>query len=153
MNYHLICSILIISFLTKDCNYSFKNKKKFRKLLKKIVLNEGYKIDNISIVFTSDKYLLKVNKKFLSKNYLTDIITFDYSKNKIINGELVISIDRIKENAIIFKNSFLNELYRVIIHGFLHLMRYNDLTKNEEKEIRLKENEYLNFINKKLNIY
>ena len=87
--------------------------------------------------------MLAKNIKYLNHNTLTDVITFDYSKNKLISGDILISIDRVRENSNIFGVQFLNELQRVMAHGLLHLLGYNDKTELEEKEIREKEDYYL----------
>ena len=100
----------------------------------------------LSIVFCDDEYLRAINVKFLSHDYYTDIITFDYSNNDTISGDLFISVDRIVENAKLNNVHFINELYRVIIHGVLHLCGYKDKTTKEKKEIREKENFFLNTI-------
>ena len=110
-------------------------------------INEICKITgDISIVFCNDEYLKVINVKYLNHDYYTDIITFDYSKGEIISGDLFISVDRVAENAKLNNVHFINELYRVIIHGVLHLCGYNDKTTKEKKEIRDKENFFLNAI-------
>jgi len=93
--------------------------------------HHGKRIGEISIVFCSDDYLLEVNKSHLNHDYYTDIITFDYSEGDILSGDLMLSIDRIKDNALTHKQLFFNELIRVIIHGHLHLIGYKDKTKEE----------------------
>lgn len=113
------------------------------KWLNSIIMEEGKKIGDITYVFCDDKFLLKKNQKFLNHETLTDIITFDYSDNKIISGDILISIDRIKDNAKIYKASFFNELKRVMAHGLLHLIGYNDKTEKEINLMRDKENYYL----------
>ena len=108
-----------------------------------LVINEKKELGNISIVFCSDEYLLKINDEYLSHNYYTDIITFDYCENSVISGDLFISLDRISENARIFEVQFNEELYRVIFHGLLHLVAYKDKTEAEKKVMRAKEDYYL----------
>ena len=116
-----------------------------------LISEEKRKAGEISIILCSDEYLLKINEQFLNHRYYTDIITFDYVENEIISGDLFISIDRIKENAKKFQTTFINELYRVIFHGILHLIGYNDKEKTEIKQMREKETFYLNFLeNEKL---
>ena len=132
-----------IIFFTEEINYKFPSKEIFSKQICNIVEEEKYKLNNISIVFTNDDYLLKINKQYLKHDYYTDIITFDYSENKIISGDIFISIDRVTENSVTFKTPFLNELHRVIIHGILHLIGYNDHTPLEKQTMRNKENYYL----------
>ena len=100
----------------------------------------------LHIIFCSDDYLLDINKKYLNHDYFTDIITFNYNENNTIIGDLFISVDRVKENAKELKVDFNNELFRVIIHGVLHLCGYNDKTQDQLKEIRTKEDEFLGLI-------
>ena len=93
--------------------------------------NENKVSGDISYIFCSDEYLHNLNLKHLNHNTLTDIITFDYCEEKIVNGDLYISIDRIKENAKQYKNSIENELHRVMIHGIMHLCGYKDKTPED----------------------
>ena len=109
-----------------------------------IIDNEGFTKENIVIVFCSDSFLLDLNKKHLNHDYFTDIITFSYTTFDRISGDLFISVDRVKENALKEGVSFERELERVVYHGVLHLCGYNDKTPEEIKEMRSKENYYLN---------
>lgn len=111
--------------------------------LHSIILTEGKKPGEIIYVFCNDDYLLEKNIQFLNHDTLTDVITFDYCKKSTINGDILISIDRVKENAKIFKIDFLTELHRVMAHGLLHLLGYKDKTKEDKKIIRNKEDYYL----------
>jgi len=94
-------------------------------------------------VFVSDEELYEMNVKYLNHNTLTDIITFNYVENEIVSGDIFISVDRVKENAVDFNVSFENELLRVMVHGLLHLMNYNDKTDEEQDMMTLKEDEKL----------
>ena len=109
-----------------------------------IIDNEGFTKENIVVVFCSDSFLLDLNKKHLNHDYFTDIITFSYTTLDRISGDLFISVDRVKENALKEGVSFERELERVVYHGVLHLCGYNDKTPEEIKEMRSKENYYLN---------
>ena len=111
--------------------------------LKKVVNNEKKQLGEIVYVFCNDSYILQKNIQFLNHNFLTDVISFDYSAENKISGDILISIERIKENAKKFNVPFLNELDRVMAHGLLHLLGYNDKSKNEIKTMRDKENFYL----------
>ncbi len=111
--------------------------------LNSLIKNELKVLGDISVVFCSDDYLLEMNKQYLDHDYYTDIITFDYVENKVISGDLFISIDRIVENAEKFNTTLLKELYRVVFHGVLHLVGYKDKTDGEVKLMREKENYYL----------
>jgi rRNA maturation RNase YbeY len=102
---------------------------------------------NLNFIFTSDEYLLGINKKYLQHDYYTDIITFDYCVENTISGDIYISIDRVKENAREYNQSFLQELHRVIIHGILHLIGLNDHTEEEKIEMRKAENICLEKLN------
>ena len=107
----------------------------------------GYSIGELSFVFCSDDYLRKLNIKHLNQDYFTDVITFDYSKEMSLIGDVFISTERVKENAKLFNVSFNEELFRVIIHGVLHLCGFRDKTKEEKAEMRSKENDFLSLIN------
>lgn len=123
---------------------TLKDRTSLKVFLNKIFIKEGKKAGNISYVFCSDSFLLDINHRFLSHDYYTDIITFDLSSdNNKIEAEIFISIDRVKENALKFRKTFKNELYRVMIHGVLHLCGYKDKTKKEATVIRTKEDLYL----------
>lgn len=104
---------------------------------------EGYKLEEINYVFCDDNYLHKLNLEFLKHDTLTDIISFDYSIGKIIQGDIFISIERVKDNANDFGVLFIDELHRVIIHGVLHYCGYKDKTDEDANVMRLKENHYL----------
>ena len=112
--------------------------------LSNVVKTELKELGDISIIFVSDQYLLEMNQKYLNHDYFTDIITFDYCEDNVISGDLFISIDRVKENADSFNVDELTEIHRVMIHGVLHLCGYKDKTEEEEKNMRLLENKYLN---------
>ena len=111
--------------------------------LNSIILSEGKKLGEIVYVFCTDEYLLEKNIQFLNHNALTDVIAFDYCEGNTINGDILISIDRVKENSEIFEVIFLNELHRVMAHGLLHLLGYKDKTKEDARIMRDKENYYL----------
>tara|TARA_B100000780_G_scaffold88750_1_gene61117 strand:- start:3 stop:419 length:417 start_codon:yes stop_codon:yes gene_type:complete len=113
-----------------------------------VIIEEKMMIGELVYVLCNDEYLLKKNIQFLNHNTLTDVITFDYSENKIISGDILISTERVSENAKIFNVNYLTELHRVMVHGLLHLLGYNDKIKTEATKMHEKENYYLNkFIN------
>ena len=114
--------------------------------ISKVCINENYNLGDISLIFCSDEYLLDMNRTHLDHDYYTDIITFDYTDNQIVSGDLFISIDRVRDNASDFNVSFDHELHRVIIHGVLHLCGYKDKSDDEEKLMRTKENNALSLI-------
>tara|TARA_B100001758_G_scaffold61906_1_gene51451 strand:+ start:21 stop:434 length:414 start_codon:yes stop_codon:yes gene_type:complete len=117
--------------------------KQFNSFITPLLISEKKTEGDIVLIFCSDQYLLEINKKHLNHDYYTDIITFDYCVEKIVSGDLYISIDRVKENSKIFNESFINELNRVVIHGVLHLCGYNDKTEADQKIMRNLENKYL----------
>jgi len=105
---------------------------------------EKKEIENINIIFCDDKYLLSINKKYLKHNYYTDIITFDYATDHTnLSGDIYISVERAKENAKLYKQPLSKEIHRLLIHGLLHLIGYNDKTKAEKKLMVEKEDIYL----------
>ena len=101
---------------------------------------------SISFIFCSDNYLQKINTEFLNHKDLTDVITFNYTHKKELAGDIFISIERVKDNAKTYKVSFREELARVMIHGVLHLIGYNDKKEKEKKLMRNLENEFLKFL-------
>ena len=126
-----------------ETDFKLDSEENISKWIIDTISSEEYRIEEINYVFCNDEYLHKLNVEFLSHDTLTDIISFDYSVGKIIQGDIFISIERVKENAKEFKVSFLEELQRVIIHGVLHYCGYKDKTKAEVKVMREKENHYL----------
>ena len=114
-----------------------------------IISNEGFETGEISYIFCDDEYLHKLNVDFLNHDTLTDIISFENSLGKLINGDIYISVERVKDNSTIYKTTFINELHRVIIHGTLHFCGFKDKSDAEAKTMRSKEEESLlarNFI-------
>ena len=107
------------------------------------ISSESHKLEEINYIFCDDKYLHKLNVEFLNHDTLTDIISFDYSVGKIIQGDIFISIERVAENAKDFGVSFEEELHRVIIHGVLHYCGYKDKSEDDAQIMRSKENHYL----------
>ncbi len=108
-----------------------------------MIIAEGKLPGDISIVFCSDEYLLEMNRLYLHHDYYTDIITFDLGNGSAIEGELYISIDRVKDNAINMDVPYLDELHRVIIHGILHLCGYKDKKQQDVLVMRGLEDKYL----------
>ena len=104
---------------------------------------ERKKEGEINVIFTNDKTIHRLNKTYLSHDYFTDVIAFDYQEKGEIAGDIYISIDTVKKNAKLYKCPFNVELQRVIVHGFLHLIGYRDKTEKEKKEMREKESVYL----------
>jgi rRNA maturation RNase YbeY len=137
-------SLSEFSFHSEDIIFVLKKKPAIISWLSCSIGNENKVSGDISYIFCSDEYLHNLNLKHLNHNTLTDIITFDYCEEKIVNGDLYISIDRIKENAKQYKNSIENELHRVMIHGIMHLCGYKDKTPEDQNVMSAKEDFYLN---------
>ncbi len=106
-------------------------------------MKEGKTPGSINIILCSDEYLVKLNEKYLKHDTFTDIITFDNSDKEIVSGDLYISIQRVKENALTYLQNTVDELHRVIIHGILHLCGYDDKSENESAKMRAAESFYL----------
>ena len=129
-------------------NQELSNVEKISLWLNNVIEEEGKQTGELVYVLCKDDYLLKKNIEFLNQETLTDVITFDYCKGEIINGDILISTERVNENAKIYKVNYLTELHRVMVHGLLHLLGYKDKNEKSEKTMREKENYYLNkFIN------
>lgn len=111
--------------------------------IERIIFSEKKILGDIMFVFCDDQFLLKKNIKYLNHDTLTDVISFDYSNEKKVSGDILISIDRVKENAKLYNQTFSTELNRVMAHGLLHLLGYNDKSKEEAKIMKSKENYYL----------
>ena len=129
----------MITFSTIETNFQLKNKLKVRTWVKGIIAAEGKLAGDITYIFCNDDYLGKLNKQYLNHETLTDIITFDYSENRILSGDIFISIERVKENAVSFKTNLSAELGRVMAHGVLHLTGYKDKKPDEKIIMRAKE--------------
>jgi len=127
-----------------ETDFLLENTESFIRWIKNVILEENKELGEVNYIFCDDKYLLKKNIKYLDHDTLTDIITFNYCEGDIISSDIMISIDRVMENSSIFENSFSEELNRVMIHGILHLIGYNDKTDGEKEIIRKKEDYYVN---------
>jgi rRNA maturation RNase YbeY len=139
----------LINFFSEKKTFKINNKKKLRLLFKEVCKQEKAVLSFVNCIFCSDEYLHKINKKHLKHNFLTDIITFDFSEKKNqIEGDLYISVDRVKDNAKKYKDTFLDETTRVVLHGLLHLIGYNDKTEKEKKRMRVLENKYVSLYKK-----
>jgi probable rRNA maturation factor len=134
-----------ITFFEEDIRYKPKNKTALRQWISEAIKAEGFRLNELNYIFCSDEYLLQINRQYLDHDTYTDIITFDNSDTeKVIAGDIFISAERIRENAAKFKVSEADELHRVIIHGALHLLGYNDKTPVTKQKMTEKEDFYLN---------
>ena len=135
-----------ITFNTEDIKLTLKSKSLLKQWIASTIEKKKRKTGEITFIFCSDAYLLKINNEFLNHDTFTDIITFDYSKENHllpVSGDIFISVERVKENALKFSKPFEDELHRVIIHGVLHLLGYTDKTKSTKAEMRKQEDECL----------
>ena len=133
----------MIFFREADHPCKVLGKKRIASWLSRVVESHSKTLGDVCVVSCTDKYILDINKQHLDHDYYTDIITFDYSENSVIAGDLIISFDRVKENARENGVGFQDELKRVMVHGCLHLCGFNDKTKAQEKNMRLEENKAL----------
>lgn len=143
-----------INFLKADISFVPKQKKLLSQWIALTIQSHHKKLGQIDYIFCSDEYLLQMNKQYLNHHTLTDIITFDYSNELTaeVAGEIYISINRVRENAEVFKCTFNDELHRVMIHGVLHLCGFKDKTKNQKQIMRAQEDEAIKSL-KKLQIH
>lgn len=125
-------------------NQELSNSDQISLWLTNVIKEEGCQIGELVYVFCKDDYLRKENIRFLNHNTLTDVITFDYCEGGIINGDILISTERVNENSKIYKVNYLTELHRVMVHGLLHLIGYKDKNEKSAKTMREKEGYYLN---------
>ncbi|MDR2147180.1 MAG: rRNA maturation RNase YbeY [Tannerella sp.] len=123
-------------------------RRKISAWIKAIAAQNDKKVGDIAYIFCSDERMLEINQQYLKHDYYTDIITFDYSEKTMISGDIFISPDTVRSNAEKFGTGFENELYRVMIHGVLHLCGFRDKTPAEEKEMRRQEDTALLLLDK-----
>ena len=116
---------------------------KIEQNIEKLAESENRTLGDISYILCSDNYLLDINRQYLNHDYFTDVITFDYSEENVISGDIFISVDTVADNAKEYNVTFEKELERVMVHGVLHLVGYNDKSDSEVKQMRAKENQYL----------
>jgi len=137
----------VINYFSQKPRFRLKNPSKTSSWIKKTIKSEGATLISLNYIFCTDEYLREMNIRFLNHKTYTDIITFNYNPSETeIEGEIYISIDRVHENAEIFNIDFPTELNRVIIHGVLHLLGYNDKNKSQKKAMREKEDSYLSLL-------
>lgn len=132
-----------ISYNFVEVKFDLNNTKPLSAKLDQLISSYGFICGELTFIFVSDIYLLKINKEYLNHDYFTDVITFSYNQGKIIKGDIFISYDRVMENADKFKTPFYDELYRVMIHGVLHLVGLQDKTKLQKNKMRKEEDKWL----------
>lgn len=133
-------------FFNYETDFELVNSKLYVDWISKTIESEDLEEGDVNYIFCDDDYLHKLNVEFLDHDTLTDIISFDYTMGKLVSGDIFISIDRVKENAVELDNSFADELSRVIIHGVLHYCGYKDKSVEDAKEMRSKEDFYLKLL-------
>lgn len=133
----------MVSYFFEETDFLFKGKVKNNRWLKLVAESEIRTLGDINIIFCSDNYILDINQRFLGHDYFTDIITFDYCEGEKLSGDLFISIDSVCENSVQYGTEFNDELGRVMVHGILHLIGYDDHTAAQQKQMRAKEDYYL----------
>ncbi|MBC8301963.1 MAG: rRNA maturation RNase YbeY [Flavobacteriaceae bacterium] len=123
-----------------NTSFVLKNEKSITSWINDVIVSEKHVLGDLIFAFFSDEDLRQINIKHLKQDYYTDVISFDASESGRVSGNIAVSIDRVKENAKTYDSSFDNELYRVMVHGVLHCVGYNDNTKEEKERIRKAEN-------------
>lgn len=134
----------MVRYFNEDIKFDVKGRALNNKWLKMVAESEIRRLGEVNIIFCSDNYILDVNMKYLQHDYFTDIITFDYCEKNVLNGDLFISIDSVRDNAEFYHTEFEDELNRVMVHGVLHLIGYDDHTPEDIAVMRSKEDYYLN---------
>lgn len=135
-----------INFYTEETTLPDLNYDNIKLWINDVINSYNYKTGIITIIFSSSEYIQNVNNQFLNHNYPTDIITFDYSKKNIISGDLLICPEVAFENSKIYSTTNILEIHRVIIHGILHLIGFNDLNENDQIQMKLAEDKALSII-------
>ena len=124
-----------------NTNYSIQDEKRYSSWVNAVINSEKFVLGEVVFAFFDDEEMKKINLRFLKKDYYTDVICFNDSKDSQINGNIAISVDRVKDNALTYKSEFLNEMLRVMAHGLLHCMNYSDNNENEKMIMANKETE------------
>ena len=130
---------MAIFFSTENIDFELADEPKVKKWILAVVGAQGKRVGNLNYLFCDDSYLINVNRTYLNHDTYTDIITFDYVESSVVSGDILISVERVRENAALFNSSFEQELQRVIIHGVLHLLGQADKSDEDAAEMRRKE--------------
>lgn len=132
-----------IKFFYDSTRFRLTNEAKLKYCIRKVITKKLRKTGDLSFIFTSDQVLLKINQEFLGHDYFTDVISFDYGVDDVINGEVYISIERVKKNSRKFKTELNTEITRVMLHGVLHLCGMSDMNSDEKIIMRMEEDKFL----------
>lgn len=130
---------MAIYFSTENIDFELEDASRVKKWIIAVVEAQGKRVGNLNYLFCDDAYLIGVNQTYLNHDTYTDIITFDYVEGNVVSGDILISVERVRENAHLFNTSFEQELHRVIIHGVLHLLGQADKSDEDAAEMRRKE--------------
>ncbi len=135
-----------ITFQSEKVDQPEIDEKEIASWIKKVAKSYNKEVGEISYLFCGDEKILEINKQYLNHDFYTDIITFDYSEENTISGDIIISLQTVESNSQMYKTDYNEELHRVIIHGILHLCGLNDLTKEDEKKMRNAEDNALKIL-------
>lgn len=138
----------MIHFFTEEIDFDREDSNYLKKWLLDIVVRYNYSTKYINYIFCNDEYLLEINERFLKHDYYTDIITFQYSEKKEISADIYISIDRVQQNSIDLNCDFEIEFLRILVHGILHIVGFEDKTEEEVKEMRKEEDKLIELYRK-----
>ena len=133
----------LIEFHYEDTDFELPESNAVSTWIQSVITTEKHQLRHLNYIFCSDEYLHQINVEYLNHDTYTDIITFPFAESPLVESDIFISVDRVRENAISFNTTFESELRRVIIHGVLHLCGYRDKTEEEKKMMRKKEEEYI----------